>query len=153
MGTLYIDRQGLSLHLQGGVIGLRADGERLRTVPAGDARARIAQCQRVADEPWATAWSRQIVRAKLCAQRRLLQGALKARADLRKPLTDAVTTLQRVQDRLPQATDRASLRGLEGAGAAAYFSPARQAWRWPDAPGAGGTSGASRLAPTTFNRA
>ena len=121
MGTLYIDRQGLSLHLQGGVIGLRADGERLRTVPAGDARARIVQCQRVADEPWATAWSRQIVRAKLSAQRRLLQGALKARADLRKPLTDAVTTLQRVQDRLAQATDRASLRGLEGAGAAAYF--------------------------------
>ena len=169
MGTLYIDRQGLSLHLQGGVIELRADGERLRTVPArlldrvvlradtqlssatlaaladagiglvalggrggqrvahllgapaGDARARIAQCQRVADEPWATAWSRQIVRAKLRAQRRLLQGALQERADLRKPLTDAVATLQRVHDRLPQANDRASLRGLEGAGAAAYF--------------------------------
>ena len=169
MGTLYIDRQGLSLNLRDGVIELRADGERLRTVPArlldrvvlradtqlssgtlaaladagvglvalggrggqrvahmlgapaGDARARIAQCQRVADEPWATAWSRQIVRAKLRAQQRLLQGALQDRADLRKPLTDAVATLQRVHDKLPQATDRASVRGLEGAGAAAYF--------------------------------
>ena len=169
MGTLYIDRQGLSLNLRDGVIELRADGERLRTVPArllervvlradtqlssgtlaaladagiglvalggrggqrvahllgapaNDARARIAQCQRVADEPWATAWSRQIVRAKLRAQQRLLQGALPERADLRKPLADAVATLQRVLERLPQALDRASLRGLEGAGAAAYF--------------------------------
>ncbi len=169
MGTLYIDRQGLSLHLRDGAIELRAEGERLRTVPArllervvlradtqlssatlaaladagvglvamggrggqrvahllgapaGDARARIAQCQRVADEPWATAWSRQIVRAKLRAQRRMLQGAQAERADLRKPLTDALATLQRVLDRLPQATDRASVRGLEGAGAAAYF--------------------------------
>ncbi len=169
MGTLYIDRQGLSLKVRDGVIELRADGERLRTVPArlldrvvlradtqlssgtlaalaeagvglvalggrggqrmahmlgapaGDARARIAQCQRVADEPWASAWSRHILRAKLRAQRRLLQGALQERADLRKPLTDAVGTLQRIQDRLPQAHDRASLRGLEGAGAASYF--------------------------------
>ena len=169
MGTLYIDRKGLSIQLRDGVLELRADGERLRTVPArlldrvvlradtqltsgtlaaladegvgvvalggrggqrvahllgapaGDARARIAQCQRVADEPWATAWSRQIVRAKLRAQRRLLQRALAERADLRKPLSDALATLQRVLDRLPQAADRASLRGLEGAGAAAYF--------------------------------
>ena len=169
MGTLYIDRKGLSLQLRDGVIELRAEGERLRTVPAGllervvlradtqlssatlaalgdagiglvalggrggqrvahllgapagDARARIAQCQRVADEPWATAWSRQIVRAKLRAQRRLLQGALAERADQRKPLTDAIATLQRAHDRLPDAADRASVRGLEGAGAAAYF--------------------------------
>ena len=169
MGTLYIDRQGLSLHWRDGVIELRAEGERMRTVPArlldrvvlradtqlssatlaaladagvglvalggrggqrvahllgapaGDARTRIAQCQRVADETWATAWSRQIVRAKLRAQRQLLQSALQQRADLRKPLTDAIATLQRVQCSLPAATDRASVRGLEGAGAAAYF--------------------------------
>ncbi len=169
MGTLYIDRQGLSLNLRDGVLELRADGERLRTVPArlldrvvlradtqlssatlaaladegvglvalggrggqrvahllgapaNDARARIAQCQRVSDEPWATAWSRQVVRVKLRAQQRLLQGALQERADLRKPLTDAIATLQRVLKSLPQATDRASVRGLEGAGAAAYF--------------------------------
>ncbi len=169
MGTLYIDRKGMSLQLRDGAIELRAEGERLRTVPArllervvlradtqltsstlaaladagvgllalggrggqrvahllgapaGDARARIAQCQRVADEPWATAWCRQIVRAKLRAQRRLLQRALAERADLRKPLSDALGTLQRVLERLPGAVDRASLRGFEGAGAAAYF--------------------------------
>lgn len=169
MGTLYIDRKGLALHLRDGALEVRADGERLQSVPArlvervvlradtqigsgtlaamadagigllalggrggqrvahllgapaGDARARIAQCQRVNDESWATAWCRQVLRAKLRAQQRLLQGALAERADLRKPLTDALETLQRVIGRLPLATDRASLRGLEGAGAAAYF--------------------------------
>ena len=169
MGTLYIDRKGLSLQMRDGALELRADGERVRSVPvglldrvvlradtqlssgtlaaladagvglvalggrggqrvahvlgvpAGDARVRIAQCQRVNDEAWASAWSRQVVRAKLRAQQRLLREALAERADLRKPLTDAVATLQLTLDRLPQAADRAGLRGLEGAGAAAYF--------------------------------
>ncbi len=169
MGTLYIDRQGLELRLNDLAIELRADGERLRSVPArllervvlradtrlssatlagladlgvgvlalggrggqrvahllgqphGDARARIAQCQRVNDEAWASVWSRQIVRAKLRGQQRLLRQAQGARADLRKPLGDALATLQRTLDRLPAASDRDSVRGLEGAGAAAYF--------------------------------
>lgn len=169
MGTLYIDRKGMSIQLRDGALELRADGERVRTVPArlldrvvlradtllnsstlaaladagvglvalggrggqrvahllgapaGDARARIAQCQRVNDEAWASAWSRQVVCAKLRAQLRLLRQALDERADLRKPLTDAAATVQRSLERLPQACDRASVRGLEGAGAAAYF--------------------------------
>ena len=169
MGTLYIDRKGMSLTMRDSVIELRADGERLRSVPAAlldrvvlradtqlssatlaaladagigllalggrggqrvahllgkpanDARARIAQCQRMNDEAWATAWCRSLVRAKLAAQQRLLHRAELERPDQRKPLTDAQATLQRTLDRLPQAADRASLRGLEGAGAAAYF--------------------------------
>ena len=169
MGTLYVDRKGMTLNMRDGAIELRAEGERVRTIPAGllervvlradtqissntlaalaeagvgllalggrggqrvahllgapanDARARIAQCQRVNDEAWASAWSRQVVRAKLRAQLRLLRHALAERADLRKPLTDAENTLQRVLDRVPLAADRGSLRGLEGAGAAAYF--------------------------------
>ena len=169
MGTLYVDRKGMTLNMRDGAIELRAEGERVRTIPTGllervvlradtqissntlaalaeagvgllalggrggqrvahllgapanDARARIAQCQRVNDEAWASAWSRQVVRAKLRAQLRLLRHALAERADLRKPLTDAENTLQRVLDRVPLAADRGSLRGLEGAGAAAYF--------------------------------
>ena len=169
MGSLYIDRQGLSLEMRDGALVLRADGERLRSVPArlldrvvlrantqlssdtlaaladagvgvvalggrggqrvahllgapaGDARVRIAQCQRVMDETWSAAWSRQIVRAKLRAQARLLLQAQQQRADLRKPLGDGVASLRRVLDRLPLAADRGSVRGLEGAGAAAYF--------------------------------
>ena len=137
MGSLYIDRQGLSLEVRDGALLLRADGERLRSVPArlldrvvlrantqlssdtlaaladagvgvvalggrggqrvahllgapaGDARVRIAQCQRVMDETWSAAWSRQIVRAKLRAQARLLERAQQQRADLRNPLVMA----------------------------------------------------------------
>ena len=169
MGTLYVDRQGMTLRMRDGVIELRAEGERPRNLPASlidrvvlradtqlgsstlaaladagigllalggrggqrvahllgapanDARARIAQCQRVNDEAWASAWTRQVVRAKLRAQQRLLRLALAERADLRKPLGDAIASIANSLDRLPAAANRASLRGLEGAGAAAYF--------------------------------
>ncbi len=195
MGTLYIDRQGISLKVRDSALELRAEGERLRSVPlrlldrvvlfadtqlgssalasladagvgllalggrggqrvahllgepAGDARARIAQCQRVADEVWATEWSRQIVRAKLRNQQRLLQRALVERADLRKPLTDAIATLRRVLDRLPQAPDRDSVRGFEGAGAAAYFS----AYVQPFAPALGFAGRRRRPPPDPVN--
>ena len=89
--------------------------------PANDARARIAQCQRMNDEAWATAWCRSVVRAKLAAQHRLLHSAEQSRPDLRKPLTDAQAILQTILSRLPGADNRASVRGFEGAGAAAYF--------------------------------
>ncbi len=169
MGTLYIDRKGVSIQVRDGALELRVDGERTRCIPArllervvlradtqltsgtlaaladagvgmlalggrggqrvahllgaptGDARARIAQCQRVGDAPWTTAWSRQIVRAKLRAQRRVLKGAFEERADLRKPLGDALRTLENAIIGIPNAVDRGSVRGLEGAGAAAYF--------------------------------
>ena len=169
MNTLYIDRKGIALRLTDGALELRADGERLRSVPArllerivlasdtlissatlagladlgvgllalggrggqrvahllgapaGDTRARIAQCQRLGDEPWATAWSRRIVRAKIGAQRRLLEQARAQRPDLRKPLGDALATLARTAEAAGTASDRASLRGVEGAAAAAYF--------------------------------
>ena len=169
MPALYIDRKGMSLQMRDGVIELRADGERVRCVPAqlldrlvlradtqlssgtlaaladagigvlalggrggqrvahllgapaNDARARIAQCQRVNDEAWASSWSRQIIRAKLRAQWRVLRQGLDERADLRKPLSDAAGTVEQCLWRLPEAINRDSLRGLEGAAAAAYF--------------------------------
>lgn len=174
MGTLYLDRKGLELRWRDGAIELRADGERLRTVPgalvervvlradtqlgsatlaaladagiglvamggrggqrvahllgapAADVRARIAQCQRVRDDAWATAWTRSLLRAKLRGQHRLLAQARAERADLRKPLTDAMATLQRTSASLGSTTGLASLRGLEGAGAAAYFQGYQQ---------------------------
>lgn len=169
MGTLYVDRSAVELRVQGGAIELRAEGERLRSLPAaliervvlradtrltsatiaaladagvglvalggrggqrvahllgrpaGDARARVAQCRRLDDEPWASAWSRRIVVAKLGGQLRLLRAAQALRPDLRKPLHDAIATLDAVRARCAAAADRAALRGLEGAGAAAYF--------------------------------
>ena len=169
MGTLYVDRNGLELRVQGGALELHAQGERMRSLPAalvervvlradtrltsgtlaaladagvgvlalggrggqrvahllgrpaGDARARIAQCRRLADEPWAAAWARRIVQAKLGAQLRLLRRAQAQRADLRKPLHDATGTLAAALQRCASADNRATLRGLEGAAAAAYF--------------------------------
>ncbi len=195
MGTLYIDRKGISLTMRDRVIELRADGERLRSVPAAllervvlradtqltsgtlaaladagigllalggrggqrvahllgkparDARARIAQCQRMNDEPWATAWCRSVVRAKLGAQQRLLRQAALERLDLRKPLTDAQATLQTVLNRLPLAQDRASVRGFEGAGAAAYFAAFTQLF----APALGFTARRRRPPPDPVN--
>jgi len=110
---------GIGLLALGGRGGQRV--AHLLGAPANDTHVRIAQCQRVADERWATAWARQVVRAKLHAQLRLLRYAQHERADLRKPLSDAQVTLRRVITRLPLAEDRGSVRGLEGAGAAAYF--------------------------------
>ena len=112
--------QGTSVIVLGG-----RRGQRNAHVVGGahnDARARIAQCQLVGDEAYGTRWARAIVRAKLRGQRALLHRALRERADLRKPLVDAIARLQACERRLPEAADRAGVRGLEGAGAAAYFA-------------------------------
>lgn len=108
-----------------GVVALGGrDGTRvahLLGAPVADARARIAQCMRVGDEAWATAWSRRVVGIKLANQRRFLARALAARPDLRKSLMDALGTLDLAHERLADAADRAAVRGHEGGGAAAYF--------------------------------
>lgn len=170
MGTLYVDRKGCELQLRDGVVELRVDGERMRSMPAGliervvlradtklgsatlaaladrgigvvafggrtgqrvahllgrphnCARARVAQCQRLDDEPFAAAWSRSIVRRKLLAQGRLLRDAASERPELRKPLTDAQASVARCLERLPMAQGRDIIRGLEGRAAASYFS-------------------------------
>jgi CRISPR-associated protein Cas1 len=88
---------------------------------ASDARARVAQCQRVSDTAYAGAWCATLVRAKLAAQRRVLQQALDQRADQRYALTMGLRALERTIEAVRTNRDRDSLRGLEGSGAAAYF--------------------------------
>lgn len=89
----------------------------------GDAGRRVAQYQLYRDPVWRGRWSRYLVARKLAGQVRLLRGALRQRPDLRKPLGDALASLEslrvRVQAAPPDALD--SLRGLEGAAAAVYF--------------------------------
>jgi CRISPR-associated protein Cas1 len=103
-------------------------GRRVATVlgPAHrDAAVRLAQAQRVVDAPWCLDWSRQIVRAKLLRQRRTLRSWLAARPDARKPLTDALASLDAALPRVfdeSACPDVASLRGLEGAAARAHFA-------------------------------
>jgi CRISPR-associated protein Cas1 len=123
-------------------------GRRVATVlgPAhNDAAVRLAQAHRVGDAAWCLQWSRQIVRAKLLRQRRALRTWLAARPDARKPLTDALASLDAALRRLADPADPAghaghadeapadaaagaaplhiaALRGLEGAAARAHFA-------------------------------
>src|SRR5579871_6264829 len=99
--------------------------------PHDDVALRLAQYRRASDEA-----ARAIVAAKLAAEGRLLGRALEVRPDRRKPLTDAIASLERVQARIAKAgegLDRNALNGLEGAGAAAYFRA--YATLFPDALG------------------
>ncbi|GIX24254.1 MULTISPECIES: CRISPR-associated endonuclease Cas1 [Caldimonas] len=89
--------------------------------PVSDARARIAQCQRVDDEAFAGPWCARLVRAKLRAQQRVLNHALAQRPDQRLPLSKALRSLADCLDALQGCQDRCRVRGIEGAAAAAYF--------------------------------
>lgn len=93
--------------------------------PHGDAHTRVAQCRLLGDPLFEAAWSARLVRAKLAAQARVIASARRERPDLRKPLGDALDALGRLTDRM-RAMPAAelgvdSVRGMEGAGAAAYF--------------------------------
>jgi CRISPR-associated protein Cas1 len=89
-----------------------------------DARRRLGQYQTSLDEGLRTALARWLVLIKIRAQQRLLRDALAARADLRYPLTGALHTLDGIIGQLRDDTvevSLSSLRGFEGAAAAAYF--------------------------------
>ena len=97
-----------------------------------DAAVRLAQAARVMDDAWCCQWALGVVRAKLARQRRTLQHLQTARPDARKPLFDALQSLDAMLQNLNQSaehnvTDAAavptmeSLRGFEGAAARAYF--------------------------------
>jgi CRISPR-associated protein Cas1 len=86
-----------------------------------DAAVRIAQCLAAVDAPTVLAFARDIVAAKLRAQRRTLAAMLAVRADCRKPLTDALGSIAEAEASLAAATAVDAIRGCEGAAAAAHF--------------------------------
>lgn len=86
-----------------------------------DARRRLAQYALWQDEATRLAWSRRLVLAKTAAQRKLLTRALNKRPDRRPALTAALETLEDITLDLIDSDSRASLLGLEGSAAAAYF--------------------------------
>jgi len=88
---------------------------------ARDARTRLAQAHVCFDENAASDWCRAIVRSRLRGQRRLVERIRQERPDLRKRAMDSLGTLDRVLAAVEEPADRASLRGFEGAGAAAFF--------------------------------
>jgi CRISPR-associated protein Cas1 len=97
--------------------------------PHDDALLRLEQYRRALDEAACRTAAHRIVAAKLAAEARLLARARALRPDRRKPLSDALAVLGRLQARLAdpatssagERLDREVLVGLEGAGAAAYF--------------------------------
>jgi len=88
-----------------------------------DGARRVGQLRRYDDPHWRLAWSRRLVRGKLRRQHRLLTRAAAQRADLRHPLSKALAQLQQalLQAASDDIADIDSLRGVEGAAAAAYF--------------------------------
>lgn len=86
-----------------------------------DATIRIAQCIAAEDGAAVLSLSRTLVRAKLHAQCRTLELALADRPDRRKPLTDARDIVMSLAGSVDTVASIESLRGTEGAAAAAYF--------------------------------
>ncbi|PJB45977.1 MAG: CRISPR-associated endonuclease Cas1 [Comamonadaceae bacterium CG_4_9_14_3_um_filter_60_33] len=93
-----------------------------------DAAVRLAQAQRVMDDRACRQWALALVRSKISRQRRTLLTLQTARPDARKPLFDALQTLDPIRTQLrvsPQNTAAlpalTTLLGLEGAAARAYF--------------------------------
>lgn len=171
MSTLYLDRRGLSLKLEGRTLALYADNARQSTVPlhllervvmrsavqvdsgllarladagigvlmfggrfgskqatvlgsaGNDAVRRIGQYRRYEDSEWRRDWTEGLVVGKLKGQMRLRRRGLGERPDLRHPLMESLERIEQAYGRaqgerpLPIST----LRGIEGAAAAAYF--------------------------------
>jgi len=87
-----------------------------------DARARIAQALCAVDPAWRLEWSRRLVVRKLRAQARLLRRLEAARPDRRYGLVHAARRIEALVSAAGTAESAPRLRGLEGAGSAAYFA-------------------------------
>jgi CRISPR-associated protein Cas1 len=128
-GTVRLDTGVLGRLAQAGVptILLGARNSRRVAILLGpahrDASIRLAQFQRSHDPAWCADWSQRLVLRKARGQLRLLRRALDERPDARKPLFDAIESIETIARSLscdPSfVPDR--VRGYEGACAAAYF--------------------------------
>jgi len=88
-----------------------------------DGARRVGQYRRFDDPRWRLAWTRGLVCGKLRRQQRLLTEALSERPDQRLALTKGFEQLSQARRRAadPSASRVDTLRGIEGAAAAAYF--------------------------------
>lgn len=171
MSTLYLDRRGSAISLEGRLLVVHVDGKRESSVPlhllerivlrssvnldsgilarladAGiaivifggqlghkqavvlgghqnDAARRIGQLRRYDDPLFRLRWSQRVVIGKIRGQRRLLGRALAQRPDQRHALTTAIQSLDQALTSVRKADNPStdSLRGQEGAAAAAFF--------------------------------
>lgn len=88
-----------------------------------DATVRLAQTRLAIDEGWCDGWSRRLIVRKLRGQARCLRSVRALRPDCRKPLIDAENAVNEALNNLlrDEQARAASVRGIEGAAAAAYF--------------------------------
>lgn len=89
--------------------------------PHNDLALRLSQYRHLDDAIWQAHWAHHLVTAKLRGQRQLLEDALVLRPDLRRVLTQGSERLDAALARCSVDTGIESLRGQEGAAAAAYF--------------------------------
>lgn len=92
--------------------------------PHNDVARRLGQFDAYRDPAARARWARALVEAKTRAQLRLLHRALDRRPDKRLRLTRAISQLEPLLIRIADESHPpgiASLRGMEGAAAAAYF--------------------------------
>ena len=128
-GTIHLDTGVLTRLAEAGVPTVLLGGRSSRRMatllgPAHrDASVRLAQFQSALDPAWCDAWSRRLIMGKTRGQLKLLQAALAGRPDARKPLFDAIETIEAALQSIADAPDlpTASIRGIEGACAAAHF--------------------------------
>ena len=128
-GTIRLDTGVLTRLAEAGVPTVLLGGRNSRRMatllgPAHrDASVRLAQFQSALDPAWCDAWSRRVILGKTRGQLKLLRTALAGRPDARKPLCDAIETIQAALQSIADAPNlpSASVRGIEGACAAAHF--------------------------------
>ena len=124
--------EGISLKLLGGLgergIGLFVLGSRkgeplanLQGVPHGDATVRLGQFVLARDPARVLALGRHAVKGKIAGALAFARAAMALRPDRRKPLFDAISSMEGCLRKLGDAADIDALRGLEGAAAAAFF--------------------------------
>ena len=107
-----------------------------------NAEIRLKQTLTLADPGSATRLARQIVLAKIRRQRSAMRTLQEARPDRRKATFDALGTLERILPRVGEAQGIDTIRGYEGAAAAAYFNAYFQMF-----PAALGATGRKRRPP------
>lgn len=128
-GTIRLDTRVLTRLAEAGVPTVLLGGRSSRRMatllgPAHrDASVRLAQFQSALDPAWCDTWSRRLILGKTRGQLKLLRTALAGRPDARKPLFDAIQTIEAGLQSIVDALNipAASVRGIEGACAAAHF--------------------------------
>ncbi|MCB1615854.1 MAG: CRISPR-associated endonuclease Cas1, partial [Pseudomonadales bacterium] len=90
-----------------------------------DTSRRLLQYHCVTNEAIRFSFSNRLVIDKLRAQRILLKKALRKRPDCRHALSKAIAVIDNILLQLPSCASIESLRGYEGAAAAAYFQAYR----------------------------